>query len=327
MAEKKPTILRLPSAGAGMADFKKEATYILNMAALAIWSGILLYFSYTGRLDSFLVPRFHPLVIVTGHLLAIFTVCHAILCRPSKSENKSENSCPASSSKYQPHYHSATMKSLSFFVLVFPLIVAACLAPTSFGRGAIDNRQVVDDVNAAALFYNSRKAPGKTASSPHSAQEDSNPLPFDSEGNIVAEIVDLAFAASEPEMKKALADQPVVVIGQYLALKEGKTADEKHPRFYDAIGAVQQKSHSFKLVRLLMVCCAADARPFSVTVEIDGDLPDLQDMTWVKVYGILTFPFTDPLEDTESGSLLKPKVMIKATKVAAIEAPKEPFLH
>ncbi len=44
-----------------------------------------------------------------------------------------------------------------------------------------------------------------------------------------------------------------------------------------------------RIFRLLMQCCAADARPFSIPVEFEAKAPEFKDMTWVKVTGTMSY--------------------------------------
>ena len=71
----------------------------------------------------------------------------------------------------------------------------------------------------------------------------------------------------------------------------------------------------FKAVRMFMTCCAADARPVATFVEANP-LPDLPEMTWVKIVGTATFP-------VENG---KRTAVIQATSVRQTKPPEEAML-
>ena len=45
----------------------------------------------------------------------------------------------------------------------------------------------------------------------------------------------------------------------------------------------------FQLVRMFMLCCAADARPVALAVEAPGTFQGVADMAWVKVLGKVRF--------------------------------------
>ncbi|MEI8340882.1 MAG: hypothetical protein WCH43_05005, partial [Verrucomicrobiota bacterium] len=72
----------------------------------------------------------------------------------------------------------------------------------------------------------------------------------------------------------------------------------------------------FKLVRMLMVCCAADARPVAVLVD-GGEKTTIPDMSWVRVTGHATFPM-------EGGRMT---AVVKADHVAVTDPPEETMLY
>ena len=72
----------------------------------------------------------------------------------------------------------------------------------------------------------------------------------------------------------------------------------------------------FKAVRMFMSCCAADARPVATLVEV-ATLPDLPEMTWVKIIGVPTFPF-------ENG---RRTAVLQAERVQKSEPPEENMLY
>ena len=71
----------------------------------------------------------------------------------------------------------------------------------------------------------------------------------------------------------------------------------------------------FKAVRMFMTCCAADARPVATLVECET-LPNLPEMTWVKVTGTATFPI-------ENGRRI---AVLKAERVEKSSPPDETML-
>jgi uncharacterized membrane protein YcgQ (UPF0703/DUF1980 family) len=67
---------------------------------------------------------------------------------------------------------------------------------------------------------------------------------------------------------------------------------------------------------MFMYCCAADSRPIATLVETDR-LPDLPEMTWIKITGTPTFPI-------ENGRRVS---VLKADKVEKTEPPEEAMLY
>ena len=144
-------------------------------------------------------------------------------------------------------------------------------------------------------------APGPQQQHPAAAQQESfaDYLQRTPEGYIVAEVLDLLYAAQDNVLRKDFEDKTVQLIVQYMP---------------DA-GAPSGTAR-FKGVRMFMTCCAADARPIATLIEGDK-LPEVPEMTWVKIVGKATFPI-------ERGRRVS---VVKAEKVEKTEPPAESMLN
>jgi uncharacterized membrane protein YcgQ (UPF0703/DUF1980 family) len=139
------------------------------------------------------------------------------------------------------------------------------------------------------------------ATHPAAAQQESfaDYLQRTPEGYIVAEVLDLLYAAQDNVLRKDFEDKTVQLVVQYMP-DTGATAG----------------SARFKGVRMFMTCCAADARPIATLIEGEK-LPTVPEMTWVKVTGKATFP-------VERGRRIS---VVKAEKVEKTEPPPESMLN
>jgi uncharacterized membrane protein YcgQ (UPF0703/DUF1980 family) len=97
-------------------------------------------------------------------------------------------------------------------------------------------------------------------------------VPQSPEGNFMLEVPELYYTAGDKEVQGVLAGQPVETIAQVLP---EKVHNEKGTRL--------------RIFRLLVQCCAADARPYSIPVEFGKTAPAIKDMTWVKVTGKMSY--------------------------------------
>jgi hypothetical protein len=97
-------------------------------------------------------------------------------------------------------------------------------------------------------------------------------VPKSKAGNFVLEVPELYYTAGDKEVQGVLTGQPVETIAQVLPEKVNNP-DGKRLRIF----------------RLLIQCCAADARPYSIPVQFAGKAPEFKDMTWVKVSGKMTY--------------------------------------
>ena len=142
-------------------------------------------------------------------------------------------------------------------------------------------------------------------------------LPPNKEGNIKAKVTDLLYAAQEPSTRKDFEGKRVEMIGQFVREKtrRGKTAASANP-------------NTFHLMRLVMVCCAADMMPAAVKIEAHRTPAQLREMSWLKITGIVHFrPRANNVDadGTDYGDY--PEPVIVADKVGNTPAPRERYIY
>lgn len=145
---------------------------------------------------------------------------------------------------------------LHWLVLLLPVLIAAGTAPGSFSDQMIAARGIQSTSNAldsGALDANAEKMLQTLAET-----DPAKPLPMD--------VVDLVSASGMPALAQKLENRTLHLRGQYYRVNSG----------------------DFKLLRLIMYCCAADATPMGVLVH--GQTPaDLKSMEWIEVEGAVHF--------------------------------------
>jgi uncharacterized membrane protein YcgQ (UPF0703/DUF1980 family) len=119
------------------------------------------------------------------------------------------------------------------------------------------------------------------------------------DGQILAEAVDLLYAAADDDMRRDFENQEVEIIGQFLTPRTGNPDGDR-----------------FQLVRLFVMCCAADARPVAISVQAPPDT-DFPEMTWIRIRGQATFPL-------EGGRRIP---LVRAVSVDETEPPRETFVY
>lgn len=97
-------------------------------------------------------------------------------------------------------------------------------------------------------------------------------VPQSPEGNFMLEVPELYYTAGDKEVQSVLNGQPVETIAQVLPEKVNN-----------------EKGTRLRIFRLLVQCCAADARPYSIPVEFGKTAPQVKEMSWVKIVGKMTF--------------------------------------
>ena len=304
---------------------------LVNGITLIGVGAVLLDFFFTGRLDQYLHPQFRPWTLVAGVLFCLTGIVYAAA--------KTTAQCCVDGECVHQNANSPVRAIVAFFVLFVPLAAGVALSKDSYDQHAVLNRGFVQDItklptrsgSMAAKTSNDPVIPpaalgadlDERASEPlpqnppdsqpgpdltaNGAIGQANPavpppddgssqyLPKAADGNVALEVTDLLYAESEDSLRRMFADKTIEVTGQYLPGSDAK---------------------EFKLVRMFIVCCAADARPLAVPVEISSPITAAE-MGWVKVTGKANY--------TQKGD--RSHVVLQADKVESIDPPAEAMLY
>ena len=293
---------------------------------------VLLDFFFTGRLAEYLHPQFRPLTPVAGGILCVMGVIYAA-AKPGR------RCCVEEGCVHENALGQRPLRGVMAMLILFtPLAAGVAFSTDSYDQKAVLNRGFVQNIATLPARTNSREregqanqlippdalgADGDEAASeplpqndPQAATNDcsrsdagpgeANPasssddgseryLPKAADGNLSLEVTDLLSAEQEESLQKTFAGKTVEVIGQYLP------------------GA---DSNQFKLVRMFIVCCAADARPIALSVHTAGKIP-VSEMQWIRVTGKPVF--------TRNGN--RTQVGMNAVQITSIDPPAEAMLY
>ncbi len=260
-----------------------------------VWGVVLLYFQLSGRIASYLHPAFHPYVDISGGVLVFLS---AVLLLTFPKEHDGNHCC-------EDHDHKGSSFSggiTSLLILIMPLLAATKISQSSFGATAVLNRGVVRDI-ADLPGYTPAFEPALPnhdgTISEATMMDPSLYLRKNDSGQILAELIDLVYAAGDPDLRGDFENQEVELVGQFLPADGGKP-----------------DGNDFRLVRMFVMCCAADARPVAISIEQKGAIV-FPEMTWVKVRGKATFPL--------EGGRRNPLVI--ADSITETEPPRESFVY
>lgn len=303
----------------------------INGITLIGVGAVLLDFFFTGRVDQYLHPQFRPWTLVAGVMFCVVGIVYAAA--------KTTAQCCIDGECAHQNANSPVRTLVAFLVLFVPLAAGVALSKDSYDQHAVLNRGFVQDITKLPSRSSSPTAgaqndqvippqalgadmderaseplPQNTPSSPagsdvatNGGTGQANPavpspddgssqyLPKAADGNVALEVTDLLYAESEDSLRRMFADKTIEVIGQYLPGSDAK---------------------QFKLVRMFIVCCAADARPLAVPVEVSGPMTATE-MGWVKVVGKATY--------TQKGE--RAHVVLQADKVEPTDPPAEAMLY
>lgn len=299
----------------------------LPCITLAAWSAILLISWGTGHMRNLLTPDFRIGAVLAGIIMGLMALVFLIF--------PADAACCSAAECGHSFFKSSAGKIVTFLILLLPISAAAMFNTDSYSANIIKNSIAVTD--ASQLGFKPRTGPPvpidmplptkdpnnvpapatqtaqttpatqaqPPAAAPAPAQASSQPpapqdyLQRTPDGHIVAEVLDLLYAAQDNALRKDFEGKPVELIGQLMP---------------DATNNPDGKR--FKAVRMFMTCCAADARPVAVLAEGTGK-PGLPEMTWIKITGTATFP-------VENGKRI---AILKAEKVEKCNPPEETMLY
>jgi hypothetical protein len=125
-------------------------------------------------------------------------------------------------------------------------------------------------------------------------------VPQSKDGNFILEVPELYYTGGDVEVQKVLTGQMVETIAQVLPEKVNNA-----------------EGHRLRIFRMLVQCCAADARPYSVPVDFGKKAPDFKEMAWIKVVGKMGYK----KEGDQTGPI------IEATKVEETTAPDTAIIY
>lgn len=274
----------------------KTASRFCSSGVLMLWGMVLLYFQLSGRIASYLHPAFHLYVGISGAVLVILSV--ALVITFPKEQHNCDLGC-------NDHNHDSGPFSggiASLLILLVPLLAATKISQSGFGATAVKNRGVVSDISDLPGYSPAFESalPNHDGTIGESTMLDpSLYLKKNESGQILAEVVDLVYAAGDEDLLKDFENQEVELVGQFLPARTGNPEGDR-----------------FRLVRMFVMCCAADARPVALAVE-QNDANSFPEMTWVKVRGKATFP-------VEGG---RRSPLVVAESVTETEPPRESFVY
>jgi uncharacterized repeat protein (TIGR03943 family) len=323
---------------------RAKVSRFINGLTLAGLGGVLLAFYFSGRIDQYLHPQFRVLALVGGAAFCIGSVVYMLA--------KSSAQCCVDGECVHQNSDSPVRSVAAFGVLLVPLVTGAALSKDGYDQQLVLNRGFVQDVTKLPVPSARQPAsqnppippaalgadidatasaepplpqesptpapspptqsvkgpaadPNAPSTDPNAPSTDPNApstegsdqyLPKAADGNIALEVTDLLYGEAEESLRKMFTGKTVEVIGQYLPGKNGA---------------------EFKLVRMFIVCCAADARPLAVPVNTDQPYKGT-DMAWVRVVG-------KPVYALQEGG--RAKVTLKADSIVPIDPPADAMLY
>ena len=270
----------------------------------------MVYYFASGRVVHYLTGfgSFRLQALICGLLLCVLAAFE-LLVRPAPAGSESESDaedcrgCGGDHDHSHGHSHGHShdhghggssggwvAKALTFLILAVPLSAAALYSPDRYSdQFFINKANAVTSSNTGALggggvdlakrAAKARPLPG-AADGTAAAAGGSTAFTVDElerlsggrtpEGNIPLQLVELFYMPAQTrDVQEVVSTQIIETTGQAIKDKQDPT--------------------KMRLFRLMMTCCAADARPISIPVEFTEAPPSWREMGWYKVTGTVEY--------------------------------------
>ncbi len=250
----------------------KKFEHIVYSIGVLAWGLILIWFYQSDLLTQYLDDKFHIYVLIGGlvaMVLAVFNLCTqdskaAGCCDHGDHEEEHEHEHGDDCG----HEHGSDMHPMMALILLL-LPLGAALAVTQHGF-TVKHEMALSDKDVDASSFSFVDLPPFTIETLEDTRSKS------ADGAFQLNLLELFFSAGDVEQEK-------VMNGLYVET-EGKLRDEQNRN---------PDGKRMRLYRLFMTCCAADTKAIPLSIEFDGELPDISHNSWVRVAGIISYERKD----------------------------------
>jgi uncharacterized repeat protein (TIGR03943 family) len=271
---------------------KPELRRMLFSIAVLVWSGVLLYFHASGRINKYLAPDFRPIAFVGGLGLAILGLFNLLTARQSVGcgHNHDHNDGEGCHDHEASDIHPAA----AFLLMVGPVLLSVAWTKDEYSASALGRKGLYDAPTAAAATFLASNLPPLTREDVEKTHRKTG------DGYYEFSLLELFFATGDREMQSLIDGMKVETEGRWVDDKAGKDGNRK------------------RLYRLFITCCAADSRAIPIALEYNVAAPEFPQNDWVKVAGTMKFLMEE--------GIIQPVLVVDRT-VAAEPPFEESFLR
>ncbi len=233
---------------------------LLFSLALIAWGAVLVYFYASGRITKYLAPDFRPLALGGGLGLLVVGLFN-LLTADQKA------SCGHDHGPEDAHDHESldVHPWAAFLILLLPLGASVAWTKDAFSLGSLTRKGLLENPAETSNLLLGSSMPKLTKELIEKQH------PKNAEGYHAFGLMELFFSSGDPEMRELVEGMQVETEGRLVADPEG--------------GANQRR-----LYRLFITCCAADSRAIPIIVRFQGEVPQMEENTWVKLSGTMRYP-------------------------------------
>lgn len=235
---------------------------MLFSSAVLVWSGVLLYFHATGRINKYLAPDFRPIAFVGGLGLAVLGLFNLL----TSSQQAGCGHQHDASEACHDHEDSDMNPIASFLLMILPVSLSVAWTKDEYSASALARKGLYDAPSTSSGSFLSNNLPPLTRGEIEKTHRKTG------DGYHQFNLMEIFFATGDREMQSLIDGMKVETEGRWIDDKTSKDGSRK------------------RLYRLFITCCAADSRAIPIVLKYLEPPPALPQNGWVKVAGIMRFP-------------------------------------
>ena len=279
-------------------------TRLFGLLAL-IWGAILLYFYHSQRVQKYLAPDFHVLLLIGGIgivILGLFSLINPSSeesCGHDHSHDHDHHDCDHHHDDQHEHHddcadcsheHDGHGPGITYALTLLPLLGALYFTQDRLSAIGIAKKGLYETPTLSAP----EEAP------PFTREDLEKRVPRNAEGEFELSLVTAYYVAGDREVEGIFDGLPVEF--------EGRLVEEK---------VNNESGLRRRIYRSIISCCAADMSIVGIPIEFEAPSSDPPNDSWVKASGILTF------EDVNGDRV----PLLKVRQVITAEEPYSEFLQ
>jgi len=239
----------------------KKIQRVLFSFCVILWGVVLLGFYMGDKLGNYLDPKFHVVVLLGGLACCVLGLFNFLMFRV-------ETSCGHGDECGHDHEETDLNPIVALMILLVPILASLSWTEHKLDDALLDKKSALE-VDPSTMSHLSDLPP-------FTKETLDETLSKTADGFYEMNLLELFYSAGDPEMENVFTGLDFET--------EAILRDETNRN---------DDGNRMRLYRMFMTCCAADMKPIPVSIEFDGDLPDIEKNRWVKVGGELFYERVD----------------------------------
>jgi len=251
----------------------QKIEHVIFCASVMLWGVVLIYFYQHEKLSIYISAKFHIYVLIGGLaalVIGIFNLATINIkadCGHDHDHDDGED-CGHDHDGEDGHSHASDLNPfVAICLIALPLFFS--IAVTQHGLSD-EYAESISGADVDAQTFNFIDIPPFTLETLEKSRDKT------ADGAFKLNLLELFYTAGDTEQMEVFDGLSVET--------EAKLRNE--PNRNDS-------GKRMRLYRLFMTCCAADTKAIPLSIEFDGELPDISHHSWVRVAGVMSYEEVD----------------------------------